>query len=325
MKMLCLTSRFNRPSTRYRILQHLPYINSVGIETETAIIPREIKALDLLHSANKYDGVFIQKKLLSRVEQWYLRKRAKKIIYDFDDAVMYTKLKYSESTRRYKRFKCMMENADLVIAGNKYLAEIAKREHAKNVVVVPTIIDVAKYPLHTANNSNVTIGWIGTKSTQGYLKIVRPLFDELAKKYPKLRIKIVSDERPVVCGDDIIWEKWGQDKEIEQLLSFDIGIMPLRDDPWTKGKCGFKIIQYMAAGLPVVCSPVGVNTEIVRHGINGFHAGNIEEWETCILKLIEDADLYKRISLAGRETVEKNYNLVYWGPRLAEIIKEKLC
>lgn len=326
MNILCLTSRLDRPSTRYRILQYLPYMNSNGIETTVSVLPRGVKAVDILHSADKYTGVFLQKKLLGRVELWYLRKRAKKIIYDFDDSVMFTKSRYSKSARKYKRFVNTMEAADLIIAGNKYLAELAGKEHAGKVVIVPTVIDAAKYPLHNRSGTDVTVGWIGTKSTQGYLRIIRPLFDVLTKKHTNLKFKIVSDEKPTFCDDiNIIWEEWDKDTETEQLLSFNIGIMPLKDDPWTRGKCGFKIIQYMAAGLPVVCSPVGVNTEIVKNNINGFHANDINEWEICISKLIEDMDLYKRIARAGRETVEKNYNLKYWGPYLANIVKEKLC
>lgn len=322
MKILCLTTRLDRPSTKYRLLQYLPYINKSGIETQVMVISNEIKRWRILKEACKYDGVFIQKKLLSKVEQWYLSKEAKKIIYDFDDAIMYTKAKYSQSSRRYKRFEFMMDTADLVIAGNKYLAEI---KYTGKTVVIPTVIDVNKYPVHERNNSSVTLGWIGTKSTQDYLNTLAPVLLKLTEKYPHLKVKIVSDVIPCFCENNIVWEKWNEKKEIDQLLSFDIGIMPLLDDPWTRGKCGFKIIQYMAIGIPVICSAIGVNTEIVKDGICGFFASSSNEWETAVSKLIDDIDLYRKTQTACRETVEKNYNLSYWGPFLAELLEEKLC
>lgn len=325
MKILCLTTKLDRPSTRYRLLQYTPYLNSCGIETETAVVQKRFKRWHALKRADKYTGVFIQKKLFSRAEQWYLRKKANKIIFDFDDAIMYTKSQFSTCARRYKRFRYIMDIADLVIAGNKYLAEFFGDEYAKKMVVIPTVVDVSGYLLHSRNNSDVILGWIGTKSTQMYLDIIEPVFVKLVKKYPKVQIKIVSDQTPRFRSNNIIWSKWDKDKELEDLSSFDIGLMPLRDDPWTKGKCGFKIIQYMATGLPVVCSPVGVNIEIVKNGVNGFFASSLAEWEENISRLIDDIDLYRKMSIAGRQTVEKGYNLAYWGPFMADLLAERIC
>lgn len=324
MKILCLTTRIDRPSTRYRLIQFLPYLNSGGIETEVVVVQERFKRWGAIKGADRYSGVFIQKKMFSRVEQWYLRKKAKKIIYDFDDAIMYTKSKYSKSTKRYERFKFMMGVADLVISGNKYLADLAGEEYRDKAVIIPTVIDVARYPLHSRGNSGITLGWIGTRSTQVYLDMIEPIFSRLIKKYSEIQIKIVSDAMPGFCRDKIVWEKWCEDKELDALNSFDIGLMPLREDPWTIGKCGFKIIQYMAVGVPVVCSPVGVNTEIVKNGVNGFYASTFEEWEMGISRLIDDIDLYRKMSAASRQTIEKGYNLSYWGPYLTEVLRNTL-
>lgn len=320
MKILCLTTRLDRPSTRYRLLQYIPYINYIGIKTDIVVIPKKLNRRDIFKGTSEYDGVFVQKKLFSKVEQWYLKKRAKKIIFDFDDAIMYTKSKFSASTRRYKRFKYITKIADLVIAGNRYLASLTSK-----AAVIPTVIDVSKYPLHSRDTLEKALGWIGTKSTQGYLDMIKPVLEKIIIKYPKVKVRIISDEMPDYITNNIVWEKWDKDKEMDQLLSFDIGLAPLTKDPWTEGKCGFKIIQYMAAGIPVVCSPVGVNKEIIKDGVNGFYASTPLEWEDRIMRLIEDINLYKNISIACRDTVEKKYNLAYWGPYLAGIIKEKLC
>lgn len=314
MRLQCLTTRIDRPSTRYRLLQYIPYINSSSIDTEVVVIPKGIRRWRIFGGIE--GDIFIQKKLFSRLELRYLRKKARKIIFDFDDAIMYTKSRFSSSTRRYRRFRNMMDTADLVIAGNGYLAG-----HNDKAVVIPTVIDVSRYPLHSRSSSNVVLGWIGTKSTQDYLEEVIPVL----KRLPNIQIKIVSDQMPSFCEKNITWERWSGEREMEQLLNFDIGLMPLREDPWTKGKCGFKIIQYMAAGIPVVCSPVGVNTQIVKDGVNGFLASTVAEWEDRIKRLINDTDLYRRTAASGRETVEKNYNLSYWGPYLAGLLKERMC
>lgn len=313
MKLLCLTTRLDRPSTRYRLLQYVPYMNSSGIETVVVVIPKGIRRF---RGIDRYDGIFIQKKLFSRIELWYLRKKAKRLIFDFDDAIMYTKSNFSTATRRYKRFRYTMDIADLIIAGNGYLAG-----YTDKAVVIPTVVDVAGYPVHSRNSPNIILGWIGTRSTQDYLEMIVPVL----KRLSSVQVKIVSDEMPGFCGKNIIWEKWSEEKELSQLLSFDIGLMPLRDDPWTRGKCGFKTIKYMAAGVPVVCSPVGVNEDIVRDGVNGFLASTIDEWEAGISRLISDVDLYRKMAAAARETAEKNYNLSYWGPYLAGLLKEQLC
>jgi glycosyltransferase involved in cell wall biosynthesis len=152
--------------------------------------------------------------------------------------------------------------------------------------------------------------------------VFEELFDRVEKMFPRVTIKIVSDEKPKLFGESIKWEKWEEKKELEQLLSFDIGIMPLVSNPWTMGKCGFKIIQYMAAGIPVICSPVGTNIEIIKNGDNGFCADNIPQWQEAISKLISDVHLYKAMSIAGRQTVEKYYNLSSWGPHFAKQIKK---
>lgn len=310
MKLLCLTTRLDRPSTRYRLLQYIPYINSSGIETDVVVIPKGFRRL---RGIKRYDGVFIQKKLFSRIEQWYLRRNAGKIIFDFDDAVMYTKSNFSTSSRRCKRFRYMAGIADLIIAGNEYLAG-----YSRKAIVVPTVVDVSKYPIHSLNN--MTLGWIGTESTQGYLEMIIPVL----RKIPNVRVKIVSDRRPGFCDGKIVWERWSEERELDQLVSFDIGLMPLADDPWTRGKCGFKIIQYMAAGIPVVCSPVGVNTNLVRDGVNGFLASSLLEWETKITRILMDTDLYRRMSRAGRETVEKGYDIRYWGPVFAKRVYDSI-
>jgi glycosyltransferase involved in cell wall biosynthesis len=216
----------------------------------------------------------------------------------------------------------MIEAADLIVAGNEYLADFAGDKN--KVIVVPTVVDVSKYPIHSRNGNNVTIGWIGSRSTQNYLENIVPVFKKITDRYPQVIVKIVSDEMSSWSSGNVVWERWGKEKEIEQLLSFDIGIMPLMDDPWTRGKCGFKLIQYMATGIPVVCSPVGVNNSIVQNGVNGFFASGTNDWEEKLSLLIEDKNLYNSMAVNSRNIAEKNYNLAHWGTFLSGKIKSIL-
>lgn len=321
MKILCITTQLNRPSSKYRLQQYVPYLSENGVQVELLIVPKGVKRVKFILKVKYYDCIFIQKKLFSRIEQYLLSLTAKKIIFDYDDAIMFTKSKYGRNTRRYKRFCYMTKIADTIIAGNKYLAEQVPFAYKDKVEIVPTVINVNKYPIHLRRGSEITIGWIGTRSTQQYLKIVESVLNKLCVKYSNVKVKIVSDQKPGLCNDNIEWEKWDAESEIDQLLCFDIGIMPLSTDSWTKGKCGFKLLQYMSAGIPVVCSPVGVNKEIVEDGVNGFWASDAKDWEKAISGLVDNKDLYDRISKAGRQTVEKKYNLSVWNPRFTDIIK----
>lgn len=333
--IIALTTNINRPSTRYRLLQYMPYLSIQRLSLKPAVIRKTFDRWKMFNRADQYAGVFIQKKLFSKFELAFLRKKARKVIYDYDDAIMYdahSRVRL-EVSRRYKRFQYIIKQADLIIAGNKYLAEKVNDQYSNKVIIIPTVIKTSEYPIkdYTKCNNSITLGWIGTKSTLGYLKIIEPALDKLSKKYPNMQVKVVSDTKPDIHKDYINFCQWTEDKEIMELLSFDIGLMPLPKNPWTEGKCGFKLIQYMGVGIPVVCSLVGVNRQIVQHGVNGFLAESLpgvkridKSWEKNISLLIENSTLRKKMGLAGRAFIEKNYNLDYWGPYLGKKLKELL-
>jgi len=328
MKILALTTNISRPSTRYRLMQYIPYLSAQGISVHTALIPKGMSRWNLISTAREYDAVFVQKKLFSGLELWFLSKKAKKIIYDFDDAVMYSphaagiKIK----TRRYKRFRNIVSKASLIIAGNRYLSGQVPEKYSKKVIIVPTTVDVSSYPVkdYSEKPHEIIIGWIGTKSSIGYLKMVMPALNNLAEQYPHMQVKVVSDSRLDIQTPFINYVQWGRERELRDLLSFDIGVMPLPDNQWTKGKCGFKLIQYMSAGIPVVCSPVGVNKKIVKHGTTGFFAESSRDWKEYLIQLIKDIDLREKMGMAGREFVRKHYSLNYWGSYMDKRLKELL-
>jgi glycosyltransferase involved in cell wall biosynthesis len=258
------------------------------------------------------------------MEFWYIRKKAKKIIYDFDDALMYrssgSKNPYSFSRR--VRFAYMMKRVDFVIAGNQFLkSEVLP--YNPNMEVIPTSIDLSRYSLKGDFHQGgpITIGWLGSSSTLKYLKPLMPTFDKIYQKYPHFQLKMVCDQFLEGLHIPLVKKKWSAEGEESDLKSFDIGIMPLSNDPWSKGKCGLKILQYQTVGVPVVCTPVGINKDIVEDGVNGFWAQNEGEWEERLLKLIKEEELRREMGLKGRKTVERAYSLEVNAPRIIDVFK----
>jgi glycosyltransferase involved in cell wall biosynthesis len=283
-----------------------------------------LKKLKLFKSAGKYDILFIQRKRFSVLWLKYIRKNARKIVYDFDDSVMYRNSKAAnpESNTRVKMFKNMVNASDHVIAGNQFL-EDNTIPYTNNVTTIPSPIDTTLYPLkkYSAENDNITLGWIGATGSIHYLEKMKPVFEALGKKYEDLRLKIICDT--FFDCDNITVEKklWSEQEEVGDIQSLDIGLMPLLDDPWSHGKCGLKILQCLAVGVPVVCSPAGINKEIVENGVHGFWANTQEEWIGKLEILINDYDLRKRMGMEGRKRVIEHYSLKANAPRLLKIFQ----
>ncbi len=210
-----------------------------------------------------------------------LKRRANRIVYDFDDSVMYrnsTAQNPLSKTRR-RRFVRLLRASDAVIAGNEYLKKEAL-QYNPNVEVIPSPIDMERYALksYDSKGNGLVLGWIGDHGSIHYLEKMRPVFDGLAAKYPDVRLKIVCDTFFQCDRMKVIEKQWSSEDEIHDLQSFDIGLMPLMDDPWSWGKCGLKILQYQGVGVPVVCTPVGINRDLVKDGENGLWAKDQREW-----------------------------------------------
>ena len=333
MKLLCLTTKIDRPSTRYRLLQYLPFFAKADIDVQVKVIASSWQRIGLLLSKKllEYQAIFIQKKLLSRLELSLLyckvRKKKIKIVYDYDDAIMYQPTCGRRVQQRAQRFQALTAVADLIIAGNQYLAAEAETGYRNKIRIVPTVLHVAGYKAKDSseNKKDVIIGWIGTKSTIEYLRFVVPVLAKLQVRYPQVRFKVVSDKKPDLALPGLIYKQWCADLEVEQLRSFDVGIMPLPQNKWTEGKCGFKLVQYAAVAIPAVCSPVGVNKEIVKDAVTGFWADSLKDWEDRLSTLIESGQFRKQLGLAGRQHVAEKYNLDHWGPYLAKQIQALDC
>jgi glycosyltransferase involved in cell wall biosynthesis len=326
MRALFLIQGHDRPSSRYRVLQYLPYLKQRGVKATVTVYPQDIgDARKIYQEIGNYDVVFIQRKRPHVLALHFLLRRAKKLVYDFDDAVMYRSSNVSSpySSTRERRFARIVKAADHVIAGNTFLREQTRR-YTDQVTVIPTAIDIKRYTSKDYHRKSikVTIGWIGSRSTLPYLDHIKGVFEQLGGRYKYIELKIIGDSF-FDCNNISVMKKiWNEDDEIKDLRSLDIGVMPLTDDPWSRGKCGLKILQYYGVGVPVVCTPVGVNRDVVQDGINGFWAMTHEEWIEKLSILIEDPSLRQKMGLRGRELVRESYSLQGCAPRFYEVLAD---
>jgi glycosyltransferase involved in cell wall biosynthesis len=217
----------------------------------------------------------------------------------------------------------MMKRVDFVIAGNQFLqSEVLP--YTTNVEVIPTSIDLSLYSLKEGFHQEgpIIIGWLGSSSTLKYLKSLLPTFEKLYEEYPYFQIKMVCDQFLESEHVPMIKKRWSSEEEESDLKSFDVGLMPLSNDLWSKGKCGLKILQYYSVGVPVICTPVGVNRDLVEDRVNGFWACNEEEWKKGLLKLIKEEGLRKEMGIKGRKTVERAYSLKVNAPRILDVLSK---
>ena len=326
MKILFLVQGLDVAASRYRVLQYLPYLKEHGVEATVLPFPKGFfTKLKTFKSVNEYDVLFIQRKRFPVLWLKYIRKNARRIVYDFDDSVMYRNSKAAnpESNTRIKMFKNIVNASDYVIAGNEYLQKNTT-PYTNKVTTIPSPIDITLYPprKYSETNDNITLGWIGATGSIHYLEKMKPVFEALGKKYKNLRLKIICDVF-FDCENIAVEKKlWNEKEEVADIQSFDIGLMPLMDDPWSHGKCGLKILQCLSTGVPVVCSPAGINKEIVEDGVHGFWANTQEEWIEKLEILISDHDRRKRMGMEGRKRVIEHYSLKANAPRMLKIFQQ---
>lgn len=318
MKVLFLTIGVRKtPSTRFRVKQYLDALSKDGFEVSQISVPHAfLKRVMILQHLYRNDVVVIQKKLFSSYELRVMRSINPKLIYDFDDNVMAEHPMHEINAclqrkllKNEKRFIATLRSVRYVIAGNGYLKGLAE-PYNPAITVLPTPIDIQKFaPCRPKSRGEIVIGWIGTRSNLFYLNEIEEVLKQVISKYANVRFKVVCDQEFKAEGIDTIYKQWSPETEVPDLQDFDIGIMPLTDDPWSQGKCGFKLLQYMSVGIPVVASPIGVNRDIITHGVNGFLAKTHDEWVRCLANLIEEEDLRQRLGIAGRKTVEEHYSV----------------
>lgn len=330
-------------SSRTRVFQYLPYLkkNKINYKVITyktglvhylsifqfqnllvrKLIFKAIGIYDLFFSifqtlrfvyiANYYDLIFIQKVLLPNFIIKFLKRRKKKIIFDFDDAIYADQKTYNK-----EKFDTQIVLYDAIILENIYTKRYVNKHGNKKILMITGPIDCKHYhPKKGIKRDKVVMGWIGISSTEQYLKILKNVFKKLSILYENLIFELVGAQKINLDGVRFTLKRWNLNTEVADLQNFDIGIIPLPDNAWTRGKGGYKLLQYMAVGIPAVASPVGVNKEIIQDGINGFLANSEEEWIEKLSLLIENPELRYKLGMKGRQTVEKSYSLKVNAPK----------
>lgn len=322
-------------SSRLRTYQYTPYLEEQGIKCEysplfddkylqrlyqkkrsnkLSIIIAYLNRLLKLLTIPRYDLIVIEKELfpyLPAFAEQVLSLLKIKYVVDYDDAIFHNYDLHSNKLVRTllgRKIAQVMKGSTLVVVGNAYLENYAQRAGARQITVIPTVIDTDSYTVKSCEEQdNVIIGWIGSPVTLKYVRNIVPVLKELSSSYP-LKLHIIGGKSGVGFeGHEEVLD-WSETTEASLIKQFDIGIMPLNDDAWEKGKCGYKLIQYMGCGLPVVGSPVGVNEEIIRDGVNGYKAADLESWKKSLEALVTDKELRKTLGKQGRELVEEKYS-----------------
>ncbi|HYZ40588.1 MAG TPA: glycosyltransferase family 4 protein [Stellaceae bacterium] len=295
-----------------------------------AVLRAYASRLLALLRASRYDLAWIEKEALpwlsAGAELALLKLAGAAIVVDYDDAVFH---RYDQHRNRFVRralrdkIDRVMRAADLVTVGNAYVGERAKAAGARAVAEIPTVVDLRRYPerrsLPARRDGPFTIGWIGSPATSAYLDRLHPVLTELATRLP-LRIILIGAASGTLAGLPVEHVAWSPETEAAELARCDAGVMPLPDLPWERGKCGYKLIQYMASALPVVASPVGANRDIVVAGETGFVADTNAEWVASLSRLAQDPELRRRMGTAGRWRAGERYSLEVTAPQLIELL-----
>jgi glycosyltransferase involved in cell wall biosynthesis len=302
----------------------VPYLEDYDISTHVVGFSKGISRLFQIFSLPKYDVVIIQKKTsLNKIELYLIKKLAHKIIYDFDDATMFHELEHRKplTGKNFIKFLNTINIADAVVAGNDFLVSFCK-SNVIDIYKLPTPINTERYfPLFKKNKKIVSLGWVGVPGSMGHLIKLLPILKSLSSKFP-FELIVISKKNLFYRGLRIRNIEWELDKENIYLNLIDIGLMPLDDSIWTNGKGGYKLIQYGAAGLPSIGSPVGINKEIIIHNKTGLLANSDDEWKKYLELLINSASLRKKMGRAARRHVLSEYSLKVYAKKYAAIIKK---
>ncbi len=328
MHWIALVDSPDHVCCRYRLKAFVPWFERHGHSLEFVTLPsRWWGRLGLLRRLRNA-SVILQRKLLARWELALLRRTVRHLVFDLDDAV-FLRDSYApkgvNDARRLHRFAATVSASDAVIAGNTFLAaEAARWAPTNRDYVIPTCVDPSRYPLFEPwpFAAPLQLVWIGSSSTLPSLQAIAPRLEDVGRALPGLQIKQICDRFLPFTHVTVVECRWSAEREAEEIAEADIGISWMPDDRWSRGKCGLKVLQYMAAGLPVVANPVGVHTEMVRHGETGFLASTPAEWLEAIGKLSRDPELRERMGRTGRRFVETNYSVAVGARHWLDVFDE---
>ena len=313
MRLAALVESVDHVCARYRLRAFEPRLRAAGHSLELQSLPRDPWGrMTAVRAVRDADAVILQRKLLSRPEVVLLRRAVRRLWFDLDDAV-WLRDSYSprgfNSRRRLKRFRATVRAAEPVIAGNAYLAHHANAAGARATWVVPTCVDVGRYPVARHDRPGAELVWVGSSSTLRGLEAVAPVLNAIGRQVPGVRLRLVCDRFLSFESLPVVDTPWSEATEAADIAGADIGVSWVPDDPWSRGKCGLKVLQYMAAGLPVVTNPVGVHPDMVRHGDTGFLVSRDSDWVEAVRTLAADPGLRRQMGAAGRKLVEERYSV----------------
>jgi glycosyltransferase involved in cell wall biosynthesis len=311
-----------------------PYLEQAGHRLQILPLPRYWwHRLRLFRDLRRAEVVILQRKLLQPWQLYVLRHYARCLIFDFDDAIFLRDSYASKGLHdpnRLRRFSTIVSAVDAVAAGNDFLGQQALIRNARALVhIVPTCVDPGRYPgaRHARNLDGVQLVWIGSSSTLLGVEAIRPWLEQIGEQHAGLQLKLICNSFLQLRNMPVVNCLWSEATEAAELAAADIGISWLPDDPWSQGKCGLKVLQYMAAGLPVVANPVGIQTDMVRHGETGYLADTPAQWSEAIGRLAREPALRRQMGEAGRRRVETDFSVAAgaarWNALLTEIHKSK--
>lgn len=289
-----------------------------------------VKKAGYVFAAGRYDAVLIQREVFPRSWYWFMRKMNSRIIYEIEDAIFEMNPFWRrlgglyEIALRYQARMCknMMRHAARVIVENEYLAVEARKHNSYVSLLTAPINTVFFTPDSPRVGREVIIGWIGSPGTSDMLKNLESVFAAISRRHPEMRLKVIGTVPGFeMAGIRLIKKEWRAEDELADLRSFDIGVMPLDDAPFNRGRLGYKMIQYMAVGIPIVASDIGLNRTVVRNGGNGFLAGSNEEWVEQLSLLIASPDLRRRLGAAGRRMASERFSLARQAECLVGIVR----
>ncbi len=308
MNLLILSNNLNRAGFRQRIAVYLDTLRTNGIDCEVVKLPSgSLARRKLFKRAAEFDGVLLHKKGLNPFDAIWLGRYSKKLIYHFDDAIMYSdKTPERNSRSHFIRFRRSVKLADMVIAGSSYLAKHA-HQFNPNVEILPTGIKVSDYMFHRPpkDDDRIRLVWIGSHSTLKYLREIKYVHEEIGARFDNVILRIICEDFLELENMPVEKCLWSKDTRGIDLATSDIGLAPLPDNRFTRGKCSFKVLEYSAAGLPVIASPVGTNSDYVRDNVTGFLVTDNSQWVDRITQLIENPQLRGKMGQEGRAFAQK--------------------
>jgi glycosyltransferase involved in cell wall biosynthesis len=348
MRIVFLTIGAREPSSRFRVMPYIPLLEEAGwhctvwhqwpsfggrlFAVGRSPSARLVQLLGMsvtlprVLAARNFDLVFLQRRLAGLL--WppllerLLRQTSRRLVFDYDDAIYL-------GSRSESSFREIVHFSDQIVAGSVHLAKVANSP--SKTTIIPTPVDTDRFKPCSrqvaCQRNPLTIGWTGTSPNYQYLYPLAPMLGQIRERFPDVVLKIIGDKSPdpsLLSNLNVQFVSWQAENEVDQLQDIDVGIMYLPDTAWTRGKCGFKLIQYMSLAKPVVASPVGANTDIVNHGVNGYLAATMEAWYEYLTRMLSDAHLRVSMGCAARQTIEEDFSVRACRPKLETVFQRAL-